>query len=114
MTSGLSVEEFGDVIPLSLDDLRESIEAIEADLAKAHGIKTSVRMSLMRKIINNEIVEDELVARWHQLYASLLRCAKDTAKAKAREFPEKPPPSGTEIDSEKGAAAGGLFFVFHV
>jgi hypothetical protein len=109
MNSGLRVEDFGDVTPLSLDELSESIEAVERDLANAHGIRHPVRMHLMRKLINNEIVEDELVARWHQLYASLLRCAKD----KAAEPAEDTPPYGGVQGSEKGAAAGGPFFLPH-
>lgn len=107
MDSGISVEEFDDVMMLSLDDISESIEAIEAELAQIHKIRTPVRMSLIRKILRNELVEDDLVARWHQLYATLLRCAKDSA----RERPDHifcADADGADIG--KGAAVGGLFF----
>lgn len=112
MDSGLRVEDFGDVTPLSLDELSESIEAIEGDLARAYGIRSPVRMHLMRKLVCNEIVEDDLVARWHQLYAALLRCAKDKARERADQVSSS---YGGDTENEKGAATGGLFFCsFHV
>lgn len=107
MNSGLRLEDFGDVTPLSLDGLSENIEAIEGELARIHGIRSPVRMNLMRKLVYNEIVEDDLVARWHQLYASLLRCAKDSARERTEQVASS---YGGDIENEKGAAESGLFF----
>ena len=45
------------------------LEAVEAELAKRLGIQGDPRSELVRLAQTNQLVEDELVARWHELYA---------------------------------------------
>jgi hypothetical protein len=48
------------------------LEKIEAELAARHDIANDVRQTLMARIKSGAIVEDELVADWHDAYASYL------------------------------------------
>lgn len=55
---------------------REQTEArlvlVESELADRLGIRENVRHTLIQLDKSNELVEDELVADWHDLYASYL------------------------------------------
>jgi hypothetical protein len=48
------------------------LEKIEAELAARHNITSDVRQTLMARMKSGAIVEDELVADWHDAYASYL------------------------------------------
>ncbi len=48
------------------------LEKIEVELAARHEITSEVRQTLMARLKSGAIVEDELVADWHDAYASYL------------------------------------------
>jgi cytosine/adenosine deaminase-related metal-dependent hydrolase len=57
---------------ITFDQAKEELEEIERKLARRQGIKRQVRRTLIEQIRNGTLVEDELVAQWHDAYSSYL------------------------------------------
>ncbi len=59
----------------TFEDIKQQLEAVELKLAKRFNILTTkssehIRSTLIKMSRANELVEDELVRDWHDLYAS--------------------------------------------
>jgi hypothetical protein len=59
------------------EDLVAKLVQVEREMATQHGIKGDVRQEILRRIRAGEIVEDELLVRWHELYAGYLGWEED-------------------------------------
>lgn len=61
---------------VSPEQCKQELEAIEAKLAKQYNLlgedSSSIRQIIIDKIKSNEILEDELVADWHEAHAAYL------------------------------------------
>jgi hypothetical protein len=56
----------------TFESCKASLERVEHQIAEKLGIKNHFRYELMRRDLANTLVEDELVADWHQLYATYI------------------------------------------
>lgn len=57
---------------VTLTQLRDQLEHVEEQLAQRHHIKFDIRRELVARIKRGALVEDELLAQWHDLYANYL------------------------------------------
>jgi predicted RNase H-like HicB family nuclease len=62
-------------INITLEGVKEELEEIEKKLFQIHRINS--RETLIEKLINDSIVEDELVQCWHQAYTDLLEFERE-------------------------------------
>ena len=87
----------------TFDDLKDELEKVEDDLARALNLnRRRTRRELLALDARNELVENELVARWHELYTVYL----DWLRWEERNHP--PPPPQIEERKEQRAAEAAL------
>lgn len=56
----------------TFEQVEKELEAVEQTLAQRHEIAHPVRENLFELCRKNHLVEDELLSRWHELYASYM------------------------------------------
>ncbi len=68
--------EFADDMK-NVEDVAEELADIEKQLAERHQIKRRpVRLELVRLVKEGQLEEDELLARWHTLYAMMMELSR--------------------------------------
>jgi hypothetical protein len=64
---------------VTFDEIRDELEDIERALARRFGIRgAAVRRRLIEMDDDGQLVEDDLVADWHEAYSSYLAWARRT------------------------------------
>jgi hypothetical protein len=91
----------------TFESTRDQLEDIERQLAGRHNIRRQVRPTLIAMDRAGELPEDELVADWHDVYASYLNYAR--VRARAEEMPPPEPPRRETRRGECTEAAQAAF-----
>ena len=93
----------------TFEQTRDDLEEVERKLASKYGIRDRkhIRRTLIALDQQGTLIEDELVAHWHDLYSSYL----DWARAESWNDPPvaDPPPAIDEMKQEAAKAAFSLF-----
>ena len=84
----------------SFDDIKQQLEEVESALASRLKIRRHVRRELLLRDRANKLGENELIARWHELYSSYAWWLKSEAWAE--------PPPVDDCESDEGAANAAL------
>lgn len=63
----------------TFEDVKEELEAVERELARRLKLRRPIRRTLIALDRANKLDEDELVARWHELYSSYADWARSDA-----------------------------------
>lgn len=96
---------------MTFDQVKEELEEIERNLARRQGIKRQVRRTLIEQIRNGTLVEDELVAQWHDAYSSYLEWTRAENWGDPPPLYELTPPPGDEPEKQEAAQAASSLFV---
>lgn len=97
-----------DLCVVTFEQTREELTAVERRLAVKLDIRGNVRRELLRRDRLGQLVEDDLVADWHDLYASYddwTRNENWAATAEPRAVLDEPPPRHVVEDAERAAEA---------
>ncbi len=83
----------------SFEDIKLQLEEVESELAGRLRIRRHVRRELLLLDRANKLGEDDLIARWHELYSSYAWWLKSEAWAE---------PPQVDCESDEGAADAAL------
>ena len=85
----------------TFEDIKEQIEEVERQLADRFKIRRHIRRALIALDRANKLEEDELVARWHELYSNYADWTRSDTW-------DEPRPTIVNEESEERAAEAAL------
>lgn len=59
------------IVPHTRQDAEKEIEELEQQIARRFNIKSDVRATIIQMVRDGKMVEDELVADWHDAFTML-------------------------------------------